>query len=158
MPVLGRDVSHLAGLQTGDGFDPATAKAAGGQPEVLAPVPSTVTLSSSSTSSRSPSTVSADPTSTSTGQDNSKTEKPSNVGAIAGGVIGGLAILAAVGVGVWMFLRRRATARIRINGDYPDYPKYTAVASTSEHGIQPSQMRLYVSFFIIVPSLRSNQG
>jgi len=118
------------------------ANSVGGQPEVLAPVPSTVTLSTSSTSSGSPSTASLDPTSTSSGQDSGNEPKKSlNAGAIAGGVVGGLAVLAAIGIGVWVFLRRRAAARI--GGDYPDYPTYSAVASSSEHGMGPSQMRLY---------------
>jgi hypothetical protein len=157
MPIVGCDVLYiLTGSQENDTFDPVIAKAAGGQPEVLAPVPSTVSLSSTATGSGSPSIVSADPTGTSTGQDNgTETKKPSNVGAIVGGVVGGLAVLAATGVGVWIFLRRRAAARV--DGDYPDYPKYSAVASSSEHDMPPSQMRLYVSFFALVSSLHPDR-
>jgi len=133
-----------------------TAKSAGGQPEELAPVPSTVTLSTSSTGSGSPSIGSTNPTSTSSSQANGDEPKASsNVGAIVGIVVGGLAALAAIGIGVWIFLRRRAAARVV--GDYPDYPGYSAVASNSEHGVGPSQMRLYVRFFVPVSSLHSDQ-
>ncbi|KAF9647246.1 hypothetical protein BDM02DRAFT_3261818 [Thelephora ganbajun] len=123
-------------------FDPAAAKSAGGQPEVLAPVPSTVSLSSSSTSSGSSTMITEDPISTSTGQGNhDQTNKPSNVGAIVGGVIGGLAVLAAFGVGIWIFLRKRAIARV--DEDYPGHTTYSTDAITSGHHVSPSQVRLY---------------
>jgi len=127
------------------------AKSAGGQPEASAPLPSTVSLSGSSTGSGSLSSIAANPTSTSTGQDNNnQTKKPSSVGAIVGGVIGGLAFLAAVGVGAWIFLRRRAPARN--DEDYPDHPRHSADALMSEYGMQPSQMRLYVRFSSSCPA------
>jgi len=141
-------ISYSAGSQTNDTFNPVIAKSAGGLPEELAPVPSTVTLSTSSTSSGSPSTGSTNPTSTSSSQDSSGEPEASssNVGAIVGIAVGSLAVLAAIGVGVWIFLRRRA-ARARVVEDHPSYPEYSAVASNSEHGMGPSQLRLYVSFF-----------
>jgi len=140
-------VPHWAFLDytVGDKFDPVLAMAAGGQPETSAPVPSTVSLSGGSGSASS---ISGSPTSTPTRFN--QVNKPSpRTGAIAGGVIGGLAFLAAVGVGVWIFLRRRATAGRRdgmfggIDGDYLDYPRHPAGSSVSEHGRHPSQMRLY---------------
>jgi len=158
MPAVGAksSISYFAGSQANDTFNPVIAKSAGGQPEELAPVPSTVSLSSSSTGSSSPSIVSTDPTGTSTGQDNNnETKKSSNVGAIVGGVVGSLAVLAVIGVGAWIFFRRRAAARI--GGVHPDYPKYSAVASSSDHGMLPSQMRLYVGLSIPVSSLHSDQ-
>jgi len=89
------------------------------------------------------------PTTTSTGQeDNNQTKKSSNVGAIVGGVIGGLAFLAAVGIGAWMFLRRRANPRI--DEDYPDYPRYSDGPLMAEQNMPPSQMRLYVSFVVLL--------
>ena len=138
-------ISYSAGSQAIDTFDPVIAKSAGGQPEVLTPVPSTVTLSTSSTGSGSPPAAPVDPTSMSSSQDNSE-EKPSNVGAIVGIVVGGLAVLAAIGIGVWVFLRRRAAAQV-VQEDYPDYPSYSALASNSDHGMGPPQIRSYVSFF-----------
>ena len=139
-------ISYSAGLQANDTFDPVAAKSAGGQPEVLAPVPSTVTLSTSSTGTGSPSTGSTNPTSTSSSQNNGDEPKASlGVGAIVGIAVGGLGVLAVIGIGTWIFLRRRAATRVV--GEHPDYPSYSAVASSSEHGMGPSQMRLYVSFF-----------
>lgn len=127
------------------------AESAGGQPETLAPVPSTISLPDRSGSPSSGSTTS---TSTSVGDNQTKKSSP-NVGAIVGGVIGGLAFLAAVGFGIWIFLRRRASARGTatyggIDGDYPDYPRYSDGPIMSEHSVQPSQMRLYVGHFVIL--------
>jgi len=125
-----------------DEFNPTIAQSAGGQPEMLAPVPSTVSLSTSSTGSSLPATT--NPTSPSNSQDsnNNQTKKSSNVGPIVGGVIGGVAFLGAIGVGVWILLRRRALTRS--DKDHPDYPEYSAIPHTSEHGgAQPSQPRLY---------------
>ena len=80
------------------------------------------------------------------------------MGAIVGGVIGGLAFLGAVGVGAWVFLRRRAARRnhgYAEAGDtnHQDYPKYSPGPVMSENGMQPSQMRLYVSLFILLSGL-----
>ena len=61
--------------------------------------------------------------------------------------------LGAVGVGVWFFLRRRAVARGKSDDDYLDYPRYSAGATMSEHGMQPSQMRLYVSLLTLPSDL-----
>ena len=149
-------ISYFPGSQANDTFDPVAAKAAGDGPETLAPVPSTVSLSSGPTNSGSISIISIDPTSTPTGQGTeTTTKKSSNVGATVGGIIGGLAILGALGVGALIFIRRRAAARI--GRDHPNYPKYSAVASNSEHTMLPSQMRLYVSFFALVSSLYFDQ-
>ena len=127
-------------------FDPVIAKSAGGQPEVLAPVPSTITLPTSSTGSGSPPTGSKNLTSMSSNQDiGDEPKKSLNVGAIVGIVVGGLAVLAAIGIGVWVFLRRHTAAQVV--GDYPDYSSYSAVASNSEHAMGPPQVRSYVSFF-----------
>jgi len=132
-------ISDSAGSQANDTFNSVTARSAGGQPEVLALLPSTITLPTSSTGS-------TNPTSTSSSQNNGDEPKASlNMGAIVGIVVGGLAVLAAIGVWVWVFLRRRAAARVV--EDYPDYPKYSAAAYNSEHRMGPPQMRLYVSSF-----------
>lgn len=80
------------------------------------------------------------PTSTSTGQ----ARRLLNLGAIIGGVIGGLAALAMIGVGVWIFLRKRAIAR-----EDPHYTRVSTGAPTSENGKQPSQLRLYVKMFLV---------
>ena len=153
-------VSYFGCLQANDTFNPQLAEAAGDGPESVALVPSTISASSGSTRAGSPSTVLANPTGTptgtSTGQDsNTNTNKSSNSGAIAGGVVGGLALLAIIGVGVWIFLRRRAAART--SGGHLGYPKYSAVSPSPEHGTSPLQMRLYVSFFVLVSSLHSDQ-
>ncbi|KAF9791938.1 hypothetical protein BJ322DRAFT_1026287 [Thelephora terrestris] len=134
---LNTAVPHWAYLNytTGNMFDPVAAKAAGGLPEMLAAVPSTVSLSSTSTGSRS--SMMVVPT---TGQgDNNK--KKSNAGAIAGGVIGGLLALAAIVVGLWIFLRRRALARG--DGYHSDYIKVSTGAPMSENLIPSSHPRLY---------------
>ena len=84
--------------------------------------------------------------------DNSTTTKTSNVGAIAGGVIGGLAALGVIGIGVWLFLRRRA-----VGHKGGDYSRVSTGAPVSEHGKQPSQLRLYVRVFIVLSGLRSDR-
>ena len=128
------------------------AKSAGGLPEELAQVPSTVSLSHSSTRS-GPSSVTTNPVSSSgsNGGGNGG-KKSSNAGAIAGGVIGGLVFLGAVGAGVWWFLRKRGVARGGTGSDYPGYPRYSSSATMSEQGMQPSQMRLYVRLFTLLPT------
>jgi hypothetical protein len=71
--------------------------------------------------------------------------KSSNAGAIAGGVIGGLAALLAIAVGLWIFLRRRAT--VRSDQGFPDYSRVstgTPTVSELDPGKQPTQLRLYV--------------
>lgn len=60
--------------------------------------------------------------------------------------------MGAVGAGVWFFLRKRAMGRGGSDDDYPDYPRYSTGPAMSEQGMQPSQMRLYVSLF--TPSTR----
>jgi len=55
---------------------------------------------------------------------------------IFAGVIGGLAFLAAAGAGAWVFLRMRKKSKGETDG---------------KHGVQPPQMRLYVSG--LVPAL-----
>ena len=169
-----------------------TAKAAGGQPERLTPVPSTVSLPDSSTGSSSlpssstspnsvrsvstggsqqndqtktsvPSTVSLPVNSTilSAGvgqQSNDQTEKSSlNVGAIVGSVIGGLAFLAAVGVGAWIFRRKKAVGEEigRDNLQVGDV-RCSSDIVTHEHDMQPPEMRFYVRFFILLPNLFSD--
>ena len=129
-------------------FDPVAAKAAGGLPEELAPVPSTVELSSTSTSTGSRSSMMVMPT---TAQGGGNQKKKSNAGAIAGGVIGGLLALAAIGVGVWIFLRRRALAQR--DGHYSSYIKVSTGAPMSEQGISPSHPRLYVRLFVNLSGL-----
>ncbi|KAF9791940.1 hypothetical protein BJ322DRAFT_1026298 [Thelephora terrestris] len=130
-------VPHWAYLNytVGGTFDPVLAKAAGG-PESLSPVPPTL--------STSVSPAHTDPPATTQGNDNGNGgKKSSHVGAIVGGVIGGLAALAVIGA-TWMFLRKRAAAHG--DGDYPDYTKvYPGGVSSSEHAheIPPSQPRLY---------------
>jgi hypothetical protein len=113
---------------------------------VLAQVPATVSLPSSSTRSGSQLPSMVVPTSTSTSQGDNK--KKSNAGAIAGGVIGGLAALAVIGVGVWFFLRKRATRQG--DGDYSDYTRVSTGAPMSEPGVQSSNLRLYVRFYHLI--------
>jgi len=112
-------IPHWAYLNytIGDGFNSVAARAAGGTPESFAPAPSTIPLSPTSTSSSpsssttgSPSSIRGSPSSatvnpTSQGDNNNLMKKSSNVGAIVGGVIGGLV---AVGIGAWIYLRIRA--------------------------------------------------
>lgn len=84
-------------------------------------------------------------------------KKSSNKGAIAGGVIGGLAALAAIGIGAWIFLRKRAMARS--DQGYSDYTRVSLGAPMSEHEqkSQPSQqLRLYVRLFVVLSSFHSD--
>ena len=119
----------------GDIFDPVPAKAAGGA-ESLSPVPPTLSVSNPPANG---------PTSSSGTQEGNDGEKQSShVGAIIGGVIGGLALLAATAVVVWIFLRRRVLARGDGNSNYPDYTKVSTGPPTAEHEIPPSHPRLYV--------------
>ena len=133
------------------------AKAAGG-PESLAPVPPT--LSVSSTQSKGPTSPSGtQESSSSTGpsgtqessgptnppgnkESNNGGEKPSHVGAIVGGVLGGLATLAVTGVGAWIFLRKRAM--VQGDRDYPGHTKVPTDPPTSEDGTPLPHPRLYV--------------
>ena len=135
------------------------AKAAGG-PESLAPVPPTLSVSDA-TSSLSPTgppgtretSGPTNPASTQGSDNGGKT--PSHVGAIVGGVIGGLAALAVTGVGAWIFLRKRAT--VHGDGGYPDYTKVSTAPPTSENEIPPSHPRLYVRLSIILSGLHSDR-
>ena len=111
------------------------AKAAGGA-ESLSPAPPTLSVSNLPANG---------PTSSSGTQESNDGEKQSShVGAIIGGVIGGLALLAATAVVVWIFLRRRVLARGDGDSNYPDYTKVSTGPPTTENEIPPSHPRLYV--------------
>lgn len=73
-------------------------------------------------------------------------EKSLRIGAIVGGVMGGLAVLLAIGFGVCIFFRKRASAW----GDqeYSDDIEVSTGAPMSAHGITPFQIQPYVSFFL----------
>ena len=119
-----------------DIFDPQLAKAASGQGSV----------SPSNTPSSGPTGPSK--------------KEPTHVGAIVGGVIGGLAAFVVTGVGAWIFLRRRAM--VNDNGDDPDYTKASTGTSpfkpkTFEHKQLPSLPRLYVRSFTIPRGLDPDQ-
>jgi len=139
-------VPHWAYLNytKADIFDPVLAKAAGG-PESLSPVPPTLSVSDGQTSSpTSPSgtrVLSSTTGPSPTQESNNGGRKPSHVGAIVGGVIGGLAALTVAGVGTWIFRRKRAT--VHSDGDHPDYTKVSTDPPTSEQEIPPSHPRLY---------------
>jgi hypothetical protein len=127
-----------------------SARLAGGLPESVPPVPSTVSLSSTSTHPGTFTTM-VKPVSPSMGSESGGEKKKSpNVGAIAGGAIGGSAVLAAIGVGAWMFFRRRAATRN--DGGDSDYTRVSTVGRLSEQGTPPTQLRLYVSCLLPSPA------
>ena len=85
---------------------------------------------------------------------NNQAKKSSqNVGAIVGSVIGGLAFLATVGVGAWIFLRRQKAP----GGDRSGDPGRSNGITVHENDSQPSGMRLYVSFFVFLSSSVSDR-
>ena len=122
------------------------AKAAGDLPESVAPVPSTISLSSTpSTRPGSPSST-VDPTN----QGDNGMKRPSNTGAIAGGVIGGLTALEVICVRIWIFFRRRAVGRGG-QGYSEDIGVATGAAPMPEHGISPLQsLQAYVRGFFLL--------
>lgn len=74
-------------------------------PADLATSPSTNSATATSTTRSNPASASAAPTQTD-GQDSSSSESKTNVGAIAGGVVGGVAGLAIIAGLLFFFLRR----------------------------------------------------
>ena len=123
------------------------AKAAGG-PESLAPIPPTLSLSSTLPSGT------ANPSATQGSNGGGK--KSSNVGAIIGGVAGGLAALALIVIGTRMiFIRKRAV--VHAGEDYPDDIKASTDTPTAEREIPPSYPRLYVRLLAILPGLHSDR-
>ena len=126
--------------------------------QTMASVPSAISLPANSTRSGSQSSTTV--LSAGVGQqDNSQTEKSSpNVGAIVGSVIGGLAFLAAVGVGAWIFRRRKAPGEEIGRDDLQvDDARHSSVISTYENDMpQPPEMRFYVRFFTLLPNLFSD--
>lgn len=130
-------------------------------PSHTSPSPSVASIKSVSTGSSqqnnkgsllisSSSSVSTTSVPTGGGQQNSdRTKKPSlTVGAIVGCVIGGLVILAAVGVGTWAFLRSRKKS----SGE-----EHSVYAVMDKYGMQPSNLRLYVKKFVPLSNLFSNR-
>lgn len=113
------------------------AKAVGGLPEAVEP--SSTPLSSSTANPADPSTT-VNPTDQVVNK---------RTGAIVGGVIGGLVGSAVIGIGVWIFLRKRALAR-GDQGYTNDVGVYTG-APVSGHGFQP-----YVRLSDILLSLGSD--
>ena len=134
------------------------ARDAGG-PDSLSPVPPT--LSVSNTPSLDPTGPSgtrvssgpADPSSTQ--ESNNGDEQSSHVGAIVGGVIGGLAALAVASAGAWIFLRKRAT--VHGNGDNPNYTEVSTGVPVSEQEIPPLNPRLYVRLSVPLVGSHSNR-
>lgn len=87
-------------------------------PEYYQPHPTslkTYTPSSSPTPTENPTATqsSHDETSKNSSSETEVHEKTTNVGAIAGGVVGGVVVLIAVGVGVWFLVRKRIRQRQR---------------------------------------------
>jgi len=120
------------------------ARAAGG-PESLSPVPPTLSVSNGQSllptgpSGTRDTSGTAGPSPTREG--NNVGTKPSRVGAIVGGVVGGLAVLAVAGIGTWIFRRKRAT--VHSDGDHLDYTKVSTGPPTSEQEIASLHPRLY---------------
>ena len=120
-----------------DIFDPELAKAASGQGSV-SPIPPTISISNT----------------------RSKKEQ-ARVGAIAGGVIGGLAVFVVAGVGAWIFFRKRSM--VQDNGDDPDYTKASTGPPTSEpktfehKELPPLPQQVYVRLFPILQGLHPDQ-
>ncbi|KAM5540809.1 hypothetical protein V8D89_005453 [Ganoderma adspersum] len=132
-------------------FDAAAAEAVAAQdlPESTAlPAPSTTQTSSSNTSTPSPlstTTSGAASGTTAAVDDNSSSgSKKSNAGAIAGGVVGGLAGLALIGVAVFFALRFRS-GRSAASGGKQKHNVYGAGAQSSEKSpvISGSTHRVY---------------
>ena len=126
--------------------------------QTMAPVPSTISLPANSTRSGSQSSTTV--LSAGVGQQNdNQTEKSSpNVGAIVGSAIGGLAFLAAIGVGAWIFRRQKAPGEeIGQDNLQVNDVRHSSDISTYENDMpQPPEMRFYVRFFILLPNLFSD--
>lgn len=91
--------------------------------------------------------TSTNPTGVSNNNDNQTKESPPRAAAVVGAVVGGLAFLAMIGIGVWAFLRiRKASGKVGMN--HPDHSRESVgvVVSDSEYSMQPSQMQPHVSF------------
>ena len=132
-----------------------TARAEGGLPErVPPPLPDNTTVLSGSSTSLGLSSVSISPASVSAGdtQQNGNQSKgsPTKVIAIVGAT-GGLVLSAVVGVGAWIFLRRRRVPGKEIDENHPGDP------FMSEHDLQPPQIRIYVSCFALPPDYFSDR-
>ena len=131
------------------------AEAAGG-PESLAPIPPTLEVSSAPLLSATTSSLgTVSPSATQGNNDGGK--KPSNVGAIVGGVIGGLAVLALIAIGVTHMIFIRKLAVVHAGEDHPNDTKVSTDAPTAEREIPPSQPWLYVRSLTILLGSHSDQ-
>jgi len=77
---------------------------------------------------------------------------------IIGGAIGGLVFLVVVGVGTWLFLRKRGGSGGEAGGNHLDDTRHPVDAVVSEPSAKPSWMRLYVSFFVLISNLFSDRS
>ena len=131
------------------------AEAAGG-PESLAPIPPTLEVSSAPLLSATTSSLgTVSPSATQGNNDGGK--KPSNVGAIVGGVIGGLAVLALIAIGVTHMIFIRKLAVVHAGEDHPNDTKVSTDAPTAAREIPPSQPWLYVRSLTILLGSHSDQ-
>ena len=122
------------------------------QSKTTVPSTSSLELHNSTGSEHSNSIISA---TLPTGYDaqNSQAQGQPEVISIVGGVIGGLAFLATVGVGTWIFLRIRTRFRRDINGGHPVYPRYPGGTVTPEGAMRPPRIQFHVGGFLLPSNL-----
>jgi hypothetical protein len=72
---------------------------------------------------------------------------------VVGGVIGGLAFLVTLGVGILIFLRIRRRFRRDISEGHPDYPRYPVGMVISEGTMSPPRVQFSVGCFVLPSNL-----
>ena len=145
---MARGIPYISPLvQAEDYFDPAAARLAGDEPERAASVIASISTAAPSASLLVPgnSTGPVSRSSTGTPDNNGRpqAQKSQKVISIVGGVLGGLAFLAVVGLGAWIFLRMRKKYREETDKDLLD-SSGTGGTLMPERDMRPPKMRLYV--------------
>lgn len=154
---MARGIPYILPLvQAKDYFDPAAARLAGDEPERGASVIASISTAAPSASLLVPGNSTGSISRSSTGVPNNdgqpQAQKSPKVISIVGGVLGGLGLLALVGLGAWIFLRMRKKYREETDKGRLD-SSGTGGTLTSEPNMRPPKMRLYVRRFVLQPNL-----